>query len=227
MNVLAVDCSTSMLSVALSCAGGETAWSSNAGSGHTERIMDAIESCMTAAQMTRRDLGLLACALGPGSFTGLRIGMSAVRGLAVALDIPWVAVPTLDCHAWGLGIFPGSVVPVIDGRKGRVYTAIYTAGRRCSSWMDIAPEELASRLDAYPEVLFCGPDAGLMEEYCSLRSGFRLWERSGEPAARAMTRLALEVYKETGPAAQDIGPLYLREPETGEIPPPARLASPA
>ncbi|HWM76502.1 MAG TPA: tRNA (adenosine(37)-N6)-threonylcarbamoyltransferase complex dimerization subunit type 1 TsaB, partial [Methylomirabilota bacterium] len=66
---------------------------------HSERLMVAIDRVLTDAGWTVRDLEGLAVSVGPGSFTGLRIGLSTVKGLALALSIPIVAVPTLDAMA--------------------------------------------------------------------------------------------------------------------------------
>lgn len=220
-----MDCSGSVLSVALSGEKGEIVWSDGFGKGATERLMEAADFCLSRSGHARKELSLVACALGPGSFTGLRIGLSATKGIAEALDIPWIAIPTLDCHAWGLEVFPGAVIPVIDGRKGRFYSAVYERGTRVSPWLDISVAELAGKADRYDEVLFCGPDAPALEELCLERPGFRIFSRHSEPAALAMARMAPGMLALHGASSPTIGPLYLREAETGEIQPPASLGN--
>jgi tRNA threonylcarbamoyladenosine biosynthesis protein TsaB len=117
---------------------------------HSERLMGAIDRLLTDAGWTVRDLEGLAVAVGPGSFTGLRIGLSTVKGLALALAIPIAAVPTLDALAAGLPFAALPVCPVLDARKREVYASLYrwdgSAMRREWDYLAIAPRELSARL---------------------------------------------------------------------------------
>ena len=241
MRVLAFDTSSDTLAAAYLHAGGVARAIGQPGRRHAEGLMRALDECLGAvdtvgagvakgagAPAARSEIDLFACALGPGSFTGLRIGMATAKGLSLASGKPWVAVPTLDCIAAAQGALtaggtfaacsgtmPGITVPILDGRKGRVYAAIYEGGRRVSDWLDIAPADLVARLDALPEVRFAGPDADLFAEYAQERSGFTIADDDPGARAEAMARLALDIYRETGGASADLGPLYLREPEIG------------
>jgi tRNA threonylcarbamoyladenosine biosynthesis protein TsaB len=216
MNILAFDSSTPTLSVALVTAEGSATFSIDIGTKHTERLMDAIDICVSRSGIAKSELDLVACALGPGSFTGLRIGMATAKGLALALGLPWVAVPVLDCHAFGLECFTGLVVPVLDGKKGRLYAAIYRRGLRSGDWLDIAQGELLGKLDAYAEVLFCGPDAALFEGSCLERPGFGIFKRPEAGTSLAMAALAGKILEKEGPSRDDSAPLYLRSPEAEE-----------
>jgi len=110
---------------------------------HSERLMGAIDRLLTDAGWTVRDLEGLAVSVGPGSFTGLRIGLSTVKGLALALSIPIVAVPTLDAMAALLPFAALPVCPVLDARKREVYASLYRwdgAGmHRVWEYLAIAP----------------------------------------------------------------------------------------
>jgi tRNA threonylcarbamoyladenosine biosynthesis protein TsaB len=216
MNVLALDTSTDILAVALATGEGWSEASLDLGLRHAERLMDLVESCLSRAGLASKDLDLLACAEGPGSFTGLRIGMATVKGMALALGKPWVAVPTLDCLAYGLDAWPGLVVPVVDGKKGRVYSALYRKGRRGSDWLDLPLPGLLSLLDDGAEVLVTGPDADLLEEAAMERGGICLDGRARWPAARALAILARARFEAEGGARDDLGPLYLRPSEAEE-----------
>ena len=147
MNVLAIDASTDILSVALMKDSGWAEASLDLGLRHAERIMELADSCLARSLTLRSELGLVACARGPGSFTGLRIGMAASKGIAAGLAIPWISVPTLDALAWGYDCFDGAVAPIIDGRKGRIYSAVYLHGRKATDWLDIPLDKLAALLD--------------------------------------------------------------------------------
>lgn len=129
---------------------------------HSERLMPAIDRLLADAVWRPADLQGLAVAVGPGSFTGLRIGLSAVKGLALALSIPIAAVPTLDAMAAALPFAVLPVCPVLDARKGEVYCCLYRwAGdemRREWEYLALAPEGVARRLTEPVVVLGDGAD---------------------------------------------------------------------
>jgi tRNA threonylcarbamoyladenosine biosynthesis protein TsaB len=242
MNILAVDCSTELLGVGVGRnlgrergvqrfpkhpyreAGGHghaegpgfVSISIDSGYRHAERVMGAIEFCVTEAGLKAGELDLLACSGGPGSFTGLRIGMATVKGLALGLGKPFVAVPTLDAIAaeWE-GAAP-VIVPVLDAKRSRFYFALYGSGGLLAGPYDDGIERIIAATQAYPEVLFVGPDADMLEAAIAERSGFRVAvERRRSPVA-AMARLALALFERDGPTAPDSGLLYLRDSEAEE-----------
>jgi len=117
---------------------------------HSERLLAAVDRLLQDAGWTPGMLEGLAVAVGPGSFTGLRIGISTVKGLAFSLRIPVAAVSTLEAAAWGLPFAKGPVCPVLDARKGEVYAALFhwEGESLVRDWEDQAldPEELCRRL---------------------------------------------------------------------------------
>ena len=124
--------------------------------------MAAVDRVLADARWAPRDLDGLAVAVGPGSFTGLRIGVSAVKGLALALGLPIAAVPTLDAMAAGLPWAALPVCPVLDARKGEVYASLYRwdggAMRREWEYLALSPAALAERLTE--PVIVVGDGAG-------------------------------------------------------------------
>jgi len=123
---------------------------------HSERLLAAIDAVVTGAGWTPRDLQGLAVAVGPGSFTGLRVGISTVKGLALALNIPVAAVPTLDAMAAAVPWAALPVCPVLQARRNEVYAALYRWNgegfSRQSDYMALSPEDLAGSL-AEPTLL--------------------------------------------------------------------------
>jgi tRNA threonylcarbamoyladenosine biosynthesis protein TsaB len=130
---------------------------------HSERLMAAIDRLLSDAGWTARDLDGLAVTVGPGSFTGLRVGLSTVKGLALALSVPVAAVPTLDAMAAMLPFAALPVCPVLDARKREVYASRYRWDgldmRREWEYLAIAPDELDARLDEPVIVVGDGADA--------------------------------------------------------------------
>ena len=122
----------------------------NARTTHSERLLSAADRLLQDAGWTLGVLEGLAVAVGPGSFTGLRIGVSSVKGLAFSLKIPVAAVSTLEALAWALPFARDPVCPMLDARKGEVYVALFhwDGESLIRDWEDQAldPEELCRRL---------------------------------------------------------------------------------
>ena len=219
MNILALDSSQEVLSVALESGSRVFYMEIDAGQRHSELLMECVETLCNLAEIRPADLNLVACMKGPGSFTGLRIAYSTAKGLSVALGIPLVAIPTLDCLAWHLSTWPGIIIPAMDAKQGRFFTALYRQGKQLSSYMDTAPETLIEEIEKAglspdEKIILTGPGAGL------------LISRLTEPAMqmdtyiidlqfnRGRARELLEIAKNatiTGTEHLDSGPLYLRK----------------
>jgi tRNA threonylcarbamoyladenosine biosynthesis protein TsaB len=165
VNILALDTATTILSIALSSGTGTYYFEADAGQKHSEILMDGIDGLMETAGLIPGDLEGVACMEGPGSFTGLRIGFAAAKGLALALGIPMGVVPTLDCMAAPLSPWPGIILPAIDAKKNAFFTALYRGTERISDYMDIDAAGIAEKIkEAGREVetgplLLTGPDA--------------------------------------------------------------------
>ena len=137
---------------------------------HSRRLMLTTRWLMQRLGVGWSDLDLLAVSLGPGSFTGLRIGIATAKGLAFALGLPLFGVSTLDALA--SHVFPGKgdlVCPLLDARKSQVYMACYQYGgpgeiERISPYRVIFPEELNAFLPDSHRVLLLGDGLLLYED---------------------------------------------------------------
>jgi tRNA threonylcarbamoyladenosine biosynthesis protein TsaB len=149
VKILAVDTSTSVGTIALvdgPVVRAELAL--NVSATHNQRLLPGIHRLLTDVGWPLEDLDGLAIGLGPGSFTGLRIGMSVMKGLAFATGKPLAGVPTLDALAANVALVPWTICPVIDARKGEVYTALYRGGEdheleRLTPYQVMKPQSLA------------------------------------------------------------------------------------
>lgn len=242
MNVLAVDCSGDILSVGVgrgfdaegsgpespkhpyreesghghAPGPGFVSVSIDAGFRHAERVMGAIEYCVAEAGLKPADLDLLACSGGPGSFTGLRIGMATVKGLSLGLGVPFVTVPTLDALAADWKGAAPVLVPVIDAKRSRFYFAVYENGSLVAGPFDDGLERIIALTDAYPEVLFVGPDADMLESSMAERPGFRVAVELRRAPVTAMARLAIGIFRASGPSPSGAGLVYLRASDAEE-----------
>ena len=127
MKLLAIDTSNKIASVAVFdneiCLGEKL---SDDQKTHSEKLLPIMDELLTELGLTIKDIDLLAVSVGPGSFTGLRIGSATAKGLGLALKKPVVSVPTLDGLAYRMITFDGIICPVMDARRNQVYTAAYT-----------------------------------------------------------------------------------------------------
>ncbi len=95
---------------------------------HSTNLMPMVEAAFAATGMTIQDMDRIAVVTGPGSFTGVRIGVSTAKGLAHGAGKPCVAVDALEAMAAGVGEFSGIICPIQDARAGQVYGAAFSAG---------------------------------------------------------------------------------------------------
>jgi tRNA threonylcarbamoyladenosine biosynthesis protein TsaB len=119
--LLAIDSATRTLSLALHDGlqvVAEITWTT--ANQHTVELSPAIQELLARLKLTVADLTLLAVSQGPGSFNGLRIGFSVAKGLAMALNIPLVTIPTLDVIASAQPIFSGTLIAVVQAGRGRI-----------------------------------------------------------------------------------------------------------
>ena len=144
---------------------------------HSETLMPMIDELVKDTGMKLESLDAIAVSAGPGSFTGLRIGSATAKGLGMALNKPLIHIPTLHGMAYNLLGHSGFIVPMIDARRGTVYTGIFTFVLRADNTIDfevfqdtcvMSIEELTERLELLtsldgnpPPVVFLGD--GLFE----------------------------------------------------------------
>ena len=163
MNILAFDCASSILSVALSSNDVTSRIEIDGGLHHGESIIGVSDQLLSKAGLKPSDLDLVACMQGPGSFTGLRIGFAAAKGMALALNIPYLSVPTLDCMAFSHSNWPGTVLPVIDAKKKMLFTALYNNGKRTSDYLELDILEINKRIESLGPALITGNDSFILE----------------------------------------------------------------
>jgi tRNA threonylcarbamoyladenosine biosynthesis protein TsaB len=212
MNVLALETSGKIVTVAVSAGRTLIETALDAGFRHAETLMPAVSAVLDLAGIDPSDLDLVACSKGPGSFTGLRIGMATAKGIARGAGCALKAVPTLPLLAAGREYWPGIVVPVMDARKKRVYSAAFRAGERIAEDADAPLEEFLSSLPGTDPVLATGPDAGL----AAGRNRIVVDPLKDSARGRALIKAAVGALQKEGSDPGDVGPLYLRLSEAEE-----------
>jgi len=194
-------------------------YSLNVRATHAERLMPTIGSLLSEAGVPLKTLDGIAVSIGPGSFTGLRIGLSTAKGLCFANGLPLVSVPTLEAMASSLPYARFPVCSVLDARKKEVYAALYdlSEGTARPMWsprvipLDNVLEELRG------STIFTGDGAGVFRERISEGLGkdaYFVPTDVAHPSAAAVGRLGLSLLAQGHRAdVFDIEPVYLRRSE--------------
>jgi len=218
MNIFSVDTSTEAMHLCLAMGDEDTPLASfesrtfNCGWQHSEHLVVQMLEMCHQNNLEFKDLQLLVCSRGPGSFTGLRIGMSALKGIALAGNIPLVSIPTMEAISTAVGFFDGPIIPVIDAKKQRYYSAIFLRGQRLSPDMDCEGQEIVRLLEGEPQALVTGPDSASFAPLLSSYRG-RLFvdPLRYRDISQTLVTLGVSSYKANGPDDIGIGPVYVRK----------------
>ncbi len=214
VNILAIDTSTDYLSLAILKDGTLAAkFHKKADRRHSILLVPTLNKLLKKTALKIKNIDCFAISVGPGSFTGLRIGVTVVKGLAYALKKRIVAVPTLDVIADNAKNFKGVICPVLDARKNKVYACIYKSDgktvKKISKYLLLPLDELLKKLSKYDKVLFLGdtiPTPGV-ENHSHPRCGNKV---NWHPKAEVVARLGAEYYEDKKfVRAEDLEPLYL------------------
>ncbi|GMW02445.1 MAG: tRNA (adenosine(37)-N6)-threonylcarbamoyltransferase complex dimerization subunit type 1 TsaB [Candidatus Hydrogenedentota bacterium] len=223
MKILALDTSTSILSAAV--CHDDAIWAEytiDCGRTHAERAIDFLDILLCDAGLKLADLDALAVSHGPGSFTGVRVGVSLCKGLALANGLPLYGVPTLDAMARGFGLGSGSLCVMLDAKMSEVFGAAFrfdgsTRVKTCTD-QAVAPERLAGQMK--PGTVFMGDGAVLyaeqIREACSeavvLPMGLSI------PRASMVGFEAIEMARNGDPGdAAAVAPVYLRPSQAEQL----------
>lgn len=218
MIVLGIDTSTSCGSIALVDDWRVVAeWNLTHAKTHSERLLPGLARMLEAADVPLARVDLIAVAVGPGSFTGLRIGLATAKALALGSGKPMVGVPTLDVLSENVVVSPLLVCPTLDARKGEVFAALYRkpcpgSSERISPYMSLPPERLLEEIRE--PALLLGDGALLYRERlqsCARHPLLLAPLECHSPRASTLCRVALEKYRlegATDPA--EIRALYVR-----------------
>ncbi|MBM3250032.1 MAG: tRNA (adenosine(37)-N6)-threonylcarbamoyltransferase complex dimerization subunit type 1 TsaB [Candidatus Omnitrophica bacterium] len=166
MKILSIDTSTGFLCLGIYADGREYTLRLETGRKLSGLIAVYIKKALESAGLDIREIGYFACGLGPGSFTGLRIGVATVKGLCYALKKPLIAIPSLDLLAYNAVSLKGAVIPVVDARRALVYSCIYRAKdnkvKRASDYLLLTPDKLFKKIR--PGSIILGDALGIYQD---------------------------------------------------------------
>jgi tRNA threonylcarbamoyladenosine biosynthesis protein TsaB len=222
--ILAIDTATEYASVALYETElgtlAESSWHTSMN--HTVELMPTVVRLMDNQRLSPQQLGAVAVALGPGSFTGLRIGLSVAKGLCSYLGTPIIGIPTLDIVAYAHYEQALPICAILQAGRGRFCAALYNRAengwQRTSDYQLITVEELSNRVE--DRTLFCGE----IDEPLHRALTAQLGDRAAiAPRASSLRRAAYlaelgweQLRTRGGDEVASLEPLYLHYPKIGE-----------
>ena len=212
MNLIAIDTALEACSVGVIAGREPVLRSEVVGRGHAERLMGMIEATMAEAKLAWADVERIAVTVGPGSFTGLRVGIAAARAIGIACRVPVVGVSTLAALAAPLILAgePGLVVPAIDAKHGSIYFAVFGPDGRALVAPRVATVREAVRLLGTGPIRMAGSGAPMLAiEAWSARLTAEVVGETGAPDIGYVARLGLLADPHGAPPR----PLYLKPPD--------------
>ncbi len=184
--------------------------------GHARSIMVLMDQALNHAGKTLADIAALACVVGPGSFTGVRIAVSTAKAIGEARHIPCIPVHALDALALNAPDFPGLVCALLDARAGQVYAAAYARGKRVMEDAALPLEEFADRVRPLGErFCFVGDGSFTLRERIEAIFGRNAYFPP-EPLRVLRASLAAHwafAHRDSAVSPEEMHAYYLREPQ--------------
>ena len=181
------------------------------GYSHAEKLHVFIEEAIAESGITVQDLAAIAVSQGPGSYTGLRIGVSAAKGLCFALNIPLIAVDTLKTLASQAKVSKGKIIPMLDARRMEVYSEIFNANLEVEREIQAEVITEDSFKDITETIYFVGDCADKCKPILT-KDNFIFLEDIKYPSASAMSEISFDKYQKSGTV--DVAyfePYYLKD----------------
>lgn len=196
--ILNIETATKNCSVAIS-KNGETILCkeiAEEGYSHAEKLHVFIEEAIAEAKISVQDLVAVAVSQGPGSYTGLRIGVSAAKGLCFALNLPLIAVDTLQTLASQAKVSDGKIIPMLDARRMEVYSEIFNAKLETERPILAEVIDANSFQDIKETVYFVGDCAEKCKTVLT-KENFIFLEDIKYPSAAAMSKISFDKYQKS------------------------------
>lgn len=214
MRILAIDTSAVCAAVAVTENGKILSESqTNSGLTHSRTLMPMVDSTLKNAEIPLDSIDLFCCSVGPGSFTGIRIGVAAVKGLCDATDKKCVPVSTLEALAYNLTGQKCTAVSVMDARCSQVYCGIFSVdGQKVTRLTEdeaLLIEQLGKKLENYENVIFVGDGALL----CYEKLGHNIASPQNRFQKGSSVAFCGEAYADKAVGGNELMPTYLRLPQ--------------
>jgi len=216
MKILGIDTTTKFFCLGIYSDNKIYEYNLDLGRGLSGLITVTIKRALDALGWQPGDIDYFACGLGPGSFTGMRVGISVIKGLAFSLNRPVIGIPTLDILARNVAAADSYIIPIVDAKRNMVYCGIYRKKEgkisRIGPYMLLTMDEFFKKAKLKGNVVILGDGAGLYKQEISLNiENVSILDKDyWYPSARNIINLAIEKIKgKKYKSASEIKPIYL------------------
>ncbi|WP_422482163.1 tRNA (adenosine(37)-N6)-threonylcarbamoyltransferase complex dimerization subunit type 1 TsaB [Pleomorphochaeta sp. DL1XJH-081] len=218
MNVLALETSSNVLHLALKTDKEFIASTRTIGRHFSEELVVRMKELCNEVSLKLADLSLIVCTNGPGSFTGLRVGMAAAKGVSLAAGIPLVSLSTMEIYAYPLRYAEMPVLCTMDAKKNRYYGALFQQGNRLTTDMDASIASLCDKIVEFEAILITGPDStvvgdALRDEVTKRGKTTKIYldQLHYRSYGESMIQLGMDLLQQKGPDDIGSGPTYIRK----------------
>ncbi len=182
----------------------------NRGSPSADKIHTMILGALKDVDLTFEDIGVFACTIGPGSFTGIRVGIATIKGLSFSLNRPVYGIPTFDAFVWRFLNHFEQIVPMLDAKRNNVYAAVYKKGKQIVPTGKMRIDCLFEKIEG--DVLFLGDGVKLYRNLILKRFKNRanlLTPNINSPRGEDVAYQGLLSYREGKASDETIEPIYI------------------
>lgn len=216
MNILALDCAVTRISLAVRTDSKFISETYDIGMRQSEILVPVIDEIIKKAEIKPSELNATALTIGPGSFTGLRLGISALKAIELAYKVPVYGISSLAVYAYPYENFGIPVISCIDANKDKFYCRITDGEKILLEDGDYEVEKISDVAKSLEKAIICGPDCTkLAEELKNTLPGKKyLLPATGAMTAESLISITENMIESSKPALQDYdGPVYLRASE--------------
>lgn len=221
MKALALDTSLTKITVCAKNGGKTACLTLDIGMRQSEKLLPAIDALLSHVELDASELDYTAICKGPGSFTGLRLGFSALKAIELAYNVPVYGVGTLECYSYAYRNFPVPVVCAVDAKKDRFYVRVESNGEVLVEDGDFEVDEIREKLletDA-DSFFVCGSDAKMFASHLNEKpfSKKLFYTHSSPNETENLFALTETMIEKKIPALKEFeGPVYIRASEAEE-----------
>ena len=216
MNILALDCAVTRISLAVKTESKFISTTYDIGMRQSEILVPAIDEILKKAEITAAELNASAFTIGPGSFTGLRLGISALKAIELAYNVPVYGISSLETYAYPYKNFGIPLLSCIDANKDKFYARITDGERLLLKDDDYEIKKISEAVKDLDAICICGPDAKKLSEKLKAlynSKNFLIPEVASQ-TAEALIKITEELIEKKAEPLKDFdGPVYLRASE--------------
>ena len=217
MNILALDCAVTRISLAVKTENKFISATYDIGMRQSEILVPSIDEILKKAELQAADLNATVLTIGPGSFTGLRLGISALKAIELAFGVPVYGVSSLEAYAYPYKNFGLPLLSCIDANKDKFYACLTNGSQTILKDDDYEIEKIISAIEEFDKILISGPDAKKLSDVLSSKiSGKKeyLVPEVSSQTAESLVKIAEELIEKKAEPLKDFdGPVYLRASE--------------